>query len=250
MLAASLAYGNVRQIRRSIASALERMSEVSPEGPATFVDGLSQAAFRRKAGRAFQGFVHRFNRGEDVVLLLHLLSRSWKSHGTLGAHFGSLMEPSDSHIGPALDRLVREWKSWAGKDSSGSFGFLVPRPEDGSCCKRWCMFLRWMGRRDEIDPGLWSSIVSPRQLIIPLDTHTGRISQYLGLTERRTLDWKAALEVTDSLRLLDPNDPTKYDFALSRLGILDLCQKTHRVEICSQCELKPVCRFSRSLTRK
>jgi uncharacterized protein (TIGR02757 family) len=115
------------------------------------------------------------------------------------------------------------------------------------------MFLRWMGRRDSVDPGLWTE-TSPlrdgfpkgrylhsRQLVIPLDTHTGRITQYLELTRRKTLDWKTALEVTRNLRLCDPADPTRYDFAISRLGILDLCQRRYRKEICSRCELVRVC---------
>jgi uncharacterized protein (TIGR02757 family) len=118
------------------------------------------------------------------------------------------------------------------------------------------MFLRWMGRRDAVDPGLWTEqgamapVVRGRalhasQLIIPLDTHTGRISQYLGLTKRKSLNWRAACEVTERLRLCDPQDPVKYDFALARLGILDLCQKKYRVEVCSTCELLPECRFAR-----
>jgi len=69
------------------------------------------------------------------------------------------------------------------------------------------------------------------QLVLPLDTHTGRISQYLGLTRRRTLGWVAALEVTAALRQCDPGDPTRYDFSMARLGILDLCQRRYRAEL-------------------
>jgi uncharacterized protein (TIGR02757 family) len=119
------------------------------------------------------------------------------------------------------------------------------------------MFLRWMGRRDGLDPGLWSEggalaatlpegrFLRPDQLIIPLDTHTGRISQYLELTRRKSLNWLAAVEVTEALKLCDPADPVRYDFAMSRLGILDLCQKRFRMEICRNCELLQVCKFAR-----
>jgi uncharacterized protein (TIGR02757 family) len=112
------------------------------------------------------------------------------------------------------------------------------------------MLLRWMGRSDELDPGLWSKSkfgeqgLRTDQLVIPLDTHTGRISQALGLTKRRSLGWDAALEVTDKLRACDSDDPVRYDFALARLGILDLCQNAFNMEICGTCPLRQVCQHA------
>jgi uncharacterized protein (TIGR02757 family) len=79
------------------------------------------------------------------------------------------------------------------------------------------MFLRWMVRSDHLDMGLWSKI-SKRDLIIPLDTHTFKISQKLGLLQRKSYDMKAALELTKSLKEFDAEDPIKYDFALYRIG--------------------------------
>jgi uncharacterized protein (TIGR02757 family) len=88
-----------------------------------------------------------------------------------------------------------------------------------------------MGRKDEIDPGLWTQAsalnvtfptgraVSPAQLVLPLDTHTGRISKKLRLTQRKSLNWKAAVEITRRLKRYDPSDPTKYDFSLCRAGM-------------------------------
>jgi uncharacterized protein (TIGR02757 family) len=118
------------------------------------------------------------------------------------------------------------------------------------------MFLRWMGRRDRLDLGLWMKgsalaggfpegrALRSDQLIIPLDTHTGRISQYLALTSRKSLGWKAAVEVTEALRVCNSDDPVRFDFALSRLGILDLCRRSYRVEICRKCDLLKVCQFA------
>jgi uncharacterized protein (TIGR02757 family) len=115
-----------------------------------------------------------------------------------------------------------------------------------------------MGRSDRLDPGLWTEssplrasfppgrFLSSSQLILPLDTHTGRISQYLGLTQRKSVNWLAAVEATETLRKVDERDPTRFDFALSRLGILNLCKKTYRPEICEKCELLPVCKFARA----
>jgi uncharacterized protein (TIGR02757 family) len=93
-----------------------------------------------------------------------------------------------------------------------------------------------MVRQDELDRGLWApsgpfgkqfeveNRVYPSQLVIPLDTHTGRISQDLGLTQRKSLNWKAAVEVTQNLKRFDSQDPVRFDFAICRLGILDVYQ--------------------------
>jgi uncharacterized protein (TIGR02757 family) len=83
--------------------------------------------------------------------------------------------------------------------------------------KRYMMYLRWMVRKDSLDLGLWSKI-DKKDLLMPLDTHTFKVSQRLGLLKRKTYDMKAAIEVTHRLRTFDKEDPIKYDFALYRLG--------------------------------
>jgi uncharacterized protein (TIGR02757 family) len=269
LLASVLAYGNVRQIRASVQGALDRMEAAAgAQGLARWIrEAFGEGALpevSRASRKVFQGWVHRFNRGEDLWILFRLLARSWERHGSLGAHFLSRSEPGGT-IETPLNALISDWLAWEPEvrgefPRSQSFFYLLTAPASGSCCKRWCMFLRWMGRKDAVDPGLWTRkgpwgadwggrALEASQLVLPLDTHTGRISQYLGLTRRQSLNWKAALEVTERLRACDPYDPTKYDFALSRLGILDLCQKKYRVEVCSACELVQECRFARQKQR-
>ncbi|HET6373392.1 MAG TPA: DUF2400 family protein, partial [Candidatus Polarisedimenticolia bacterium] len=103
---------------------------------------------------------------------------------------------------------------------------------------------RWMVRPDDgVDFGLWGR-VRPDQLVIPLDTHVSRIAAYIGLTRRKTVDWKMALEVTSSLRRLDPADPVKYDFALCRMGILNACPRHRDPVKCHECDLVRVCTLS------
>jgi len=256
LFSALMAYGNVKQIRRSIEDLLGRIHGVA-EGPAAFIRAIDDSRHAAAQRKALHGFIHRFNLGADFFLLCRLLARSWREHGSLGAHFLKGHEPAADDISGALNALIDEWRSWAGNELTDSAAYLFTAPRDGSCCKRWCMFLRWMGRKDSVDLGLWAKgsplavtfppgrFLRPEQLIIPIDTHTGRISQYLGLTKRKSMGWLAAVEVTKSLRKCTPEDPTRYDFALARLGILDLCQKRFRVEICRNCELLPVCRFAR-----
>ncbi|NBU21018.1 TIGR02757 family protein [bacterium] len=237
VLCAALAYGNVKQIRRSIKLALSHITTLA-SSPQEFVRSLEQKPFKTRALREFKPFVHRFNTGEDVIHLYEALSLSWRKYQSLGGHFLTLLSPSDTTIEPALNTLLGTWKLWLGpQKTEGSTAFFLSSPKSGSACKRWCMFLRWMGRKDEIDLGLWTHTSPLResfpsghglrahQLIMPLDTHTARISQTLRLTQRKSADWKAALEVTATLKRMDPEDPIRYDFALSRLGILNLWDK-------------------------
>lgn len=82
------------------------------------------------------------------------------------------------------------------------------------------MYLRWMIRNDNkgVDFGLWNSI-SPSILSCPLDVHSGNIARKLGLLTRKINDAKAVSELDKVLRILDKNDPVKYDFALFGLGV-------------------------------
>jgi uncharacterized protein (TIGR02757 family) len=261
LFSAVLAYGNVTQIRRSVESLLARIQGLGLT-PKELIWSLETDQGSQSWSKALDGFVHRFNVGADLHLLSRMLARSWVNHGSLGAHLIRNLRSEDQDFGQALDLVFKDWESWRtewerrGEVSPGKgFGYLISSPERGSACKRWCMFLRWMVRKDELDLGLWakgsrllpegSAGMRPDQLVMPLDTHTGRIGSYIGLTRRKTLDWKAAQEVTQRLRECDAEDPVKYDFALCRLGILDICQRRFRVEICEKCDLLPVCKFAR-----
>ena len=103
---------------------------------------------------------------------------------------------------------------------SRGYEFLIgkiPTCKSKSAYKRWHMYLRWMVRYDNLDMGLWSS-VDKKDLLVPLDTHTYNLGKKLGLINRKSYDFKSVLELTESFKKLDINDPVKYDFALYRLG--------------------------------
>lgn len=97
----------------------------------------------------------------------------------------------------------------------------VSSPVQKSTCKRLNMFLRWMVRKDSsgVDFGLWTRIQS-RDLICPCDVHVERVARKLGLITVEKVNWKAAIELTNNLRLLDKEDPVKYDFALFGIGVI------------------------------
>jgi uncharacterized protein (TIGR02757 family) len=114
---------------------------------------------------------------------------------------------------------------------------LFPSPVDGSACKRANLFLRWMVRDRDIDFGIWEGIPK-KKLVIPLDTHIARISRCLGFTVRKSPGWKMAVEITESLKRFDPEDPLKYDFALCHHGISGVCKGEKNGAECKGCTLK------------
>jgi uncharacterized protein (TIGR02757 family) len=96
----------------------------------------------------------------------------------------------------------------------------ISSPEQKSTCKRLCMFLRWMVRKDKqgVDFGIWKQI-KMSELVCPIDIHVERIAREFKLIERKQLDWLTAVELTDNLKKYDVNDPVKYDFALFGYGV-------------------------------
>ncbi|MDD5555705.1 MAG: TIGR02757 family protein [bacterium] len=203
LVASSLAYGRVEQICASAAEALRRIgrpSEASREGA-------------RGIGRALAGFRHRFTAGDDIAALVRAAGRAARRHGSLEACFAAGMRGGDETVLPALSRFVRELAA-----GGGLRGGLLPDPAGGSACKRLNLFLRWMVRRDEVDPGGWGAVPAA-MLVVPLDTHMFAICRRLGLTRRRRADLRAAVEATAAFRRIAPGDPVRYDFALTRVGM-------------------------------
>ncbi len=205
LVASSLAYGRVKQILRSVEDALGRLGPA----PARFAAESSKS----ELSAALTGFRHRFATGDDLAALLSGAGRIVRRYGTLGARFSALVDDTDETVLPGLRAFAAELA-----EGTGTPGHLLPCPDRGSACKRLHLFLRWMVRRDEVDPGGWDG-VSPAKLVVPLDTHMHRISLALGLTRRKSADLATALEVTRAFRKFSPEDPVKYDFALTRLGI-------------------------------
>jgi uncharacterized protein (TIGR02757 family) len=239
-LSAALAYGRAGIIRRN----LEALFSLMPEGPAAFVAGFDPG---RDAGR-LADFRHRFNSGEDVACLCWLLRRMQEQAGSLEGFFLAGDDAAARDIGSGLGSFARRALAL---DVSPLLGtrklpgestvrYFFPNVDKGSACKRLCMLMRWLCRPDDgIDLGLWKK-VSTARLVVPLDTHVARISRLLGLSSRRSPDWKMAMEVTESLRRLDPNDPVKYDFALSHLGISEGCSGK-KGETCVPCPVAGLC---------
>ena len=204
LIASSLAYGRVEQILRSVSSVLDAMGRPSEFLAESDADSL---------GRQFGSFRHRFTTGDELVSFLLGIRGAIDKYGSLKGCFVAGYSLDDRDIFPALCNFV---DSIRGQDDNRNS--LLPSPQRGSACKRLNLFLKWMVRQDNIDPGGWSGI-NKSKLIIPLDTHMYRIGVAIGMTERKSTDLKTAREITDGFKAIEPSDPTKYDFALTRLGM-------------------------------
>jgi uncharacterized protein (TIGR02757 family) len=206
-IASALAYGAVRQILKTVRLVLSRMG--SPR------DYLNQST-RASLQGDFSDFKYRFTTGEELACMLYGIKKVVEEYGSLGECFGKLSGAEHETVIPASTEFVKKLSAvFQSKPRS-----LLPSPAAGSACKRLNLFLRWMVRKDEVDPGGWDH-VGASKLIIPLDVHMHRISLKLGLTSRKQADLKTAREITDQFKKIEPDDPVRYDFSLTRLGIRD-----------------------------
>ncbi len=233
LLSAELAYGRVQQIQKSLADLLERMG-VSPFEFVLNFDKLKR--------QKLKNFKHRFTSGDSLSDLLELLKKVLSQYGSIQGFFVQGYNPGDKNIIDALskfcDSLLDMYTKIHNRPIPRQLSYLLPRPAGSSVCKRLNLFLRWMVRNDEVDLGLWESI-DKAKLIVPVDVHMGRLCKILGFHGRKIISLSTAVKITECFAEIEPTDPVKYDFALSRIGILDGCTGRHR----SGCELCELFRF-------
>jgi uncharacterized protein (TIGR02757 family) len=202
LICALFSYGNVKQIVK-------------------FLDSLDFSLLEsseKEIEETLKNHYYRFQTSEDVIALFIALKRL-QTETTLETVFKSGYDKENSVI-DGINELIKMMQQIYPYSSRG-YDFLISKvttkTKGAGALKRWMMYLRWMVRDDNIDMGLWSG-VDTKDLIIPLDTHTFKVSQKLGLLTRKTYDLQAAIELTCKLKEFDINDPLKYDFALYRIG--------------------------------
>jgi uncharacterized protein (TIGR02757 family) len=240
LLCAALAYGRVDLFKPRLCALLDAL------GPSP-AQVASSSTPKELLGRA-NGFSYRMTDARDVACLLHGAGAILRDHGSLegcfSAHYRRLGTVRAA-LGAFVDDLCApDFRAITGqREPTRRLKHLLPHPDRGSACKRLNLFLRWMVRGpDGVDFGLWREIPA-RALVVPLDTHVHRIGRFIGLTRRKDLSWRTAEDVTGRLRLLDREDPVRYDFALSHLGISGTCAARKDARRCAGCPLKPICRY-------
>lgn len=205
LIASSLAYGRVQQICKSVSTVLKRIPS-----PSKFLTSSSPETL----SNLFSDFKHRFTNGKELSAMLIGVKRIIEKHGSLESCFMNGMSEDDETILPALEKFVCNLRESADREIK----YLLPSPKNKSACKRLNLFLKWMVRCDNVDPGVWRHVPASK-LIAPVDVHIHRICGNLGITKRKTADLRTAIEITNAFKQIAPDDPVKYDFALTRLGM-------------------------------
>lgn len=205
-LTAIISWGN----RKSILKNASFMIELLDNSPYDFVMNHSSEDLN-----SLRQFVHRTFNGTDLIYFVTSLQNIYRHKGGLEGLF------TENAEAVSLQTAIHEFKK---------VFFELPHelrtekhvsdPMKNSAAKRINMFLRWMVRKDSVDFGIWKDL-SPSQLSCPLDVHSGNVARKLGLLHRKQNDAKALLELDTALRLMDPVDPVKYDFALFGLGVFE-----------------------------
>lgn len=205
VVAAALAYGRVPQILTSVGRVLAMLGPA----PARYLADHRHAQLER----SLRDFKHRFNTGAEVAALLDGVRKVARRHGSLGRCIEKAYRSDHETLLPALVALAQELH-----DASGlPWNHLLTDPSRGSAAKRLNLMLRWLVRRDDVDPGGWN--LPPGKLVVPLDTHMHRLGLSMGATTRRAADARTALELTSFFRKVDAEDPVRFDFCLTRLAM-------------------------------
>ena len=219
-IASALAFGRVQSVINSI----EGMLQVMGPSPAAFVRGFDPARDRK----VFDHLVHRWTNGADFAALIWILHTMIERSGSIEGFFVEGLPAGAVDVGEGLQSfstraLAIDLKPIYGRSRpKPGVAYFFSRPSSGGACKRLNLFLRWMVRHDQVDLGVWSK-VRPAQLLVPLDTHIIRIGRCLGLTRYRSPGWRMAVEITASLRRLNPDDPAKFDFSMCHIGMMNAC---------------------------
>jgi uncharacterized protein (TIGR02757 family) len=232
LVAACVAFGNVKAIRAKMGELLERLGP----HPARAADDASSLRAR------LRGWKHRVFRGEDVARLMTGARAVQRRHGSLGALFEKELERRGD-LREALASWCNAVRAEGGLRRDGPRrgpAHLLPDPLGPSGSKRLLLFLRWMVRpADGVDLGLWN--VDPARLLVPVDVHIHRLARNLGFTQRRNLSWRTTEEITAALAAFDARDPVGYDFSLCHMGMLQRCPSRRDATLCEGCGVKPVC---------
>ncbi len=213
LVTASYSYGQVEQINKFT----EKLISQIGRNPYEFTINFS----KRKDKKYFKDLNYRFNTEGDLIRLFESIHKSLIEFGSLKNLFLKNYRTDAENIVEALSHFSSvlyangNHNNGAGKNY---FKYLLVNPNDKSTCKRMNLYLRWMVRKDKIDTGIWNEVAKSK-LIIPVDVHVARVSKQLKLVQRKSVDLKFALELTEKLKKFDKYDPVKYDFALCHIGI-------------------------------
>ncbi len=237
LISALFAFGNVKMIFKTLENILLFLGSTPHQ---------KLLKMTQKQLSSYPFVTHRWIKPADTRAFMMLLKHILSKHGSLEGSFMQFYQPLDTTVEQSIAQWMKYLQEACEKlqktELTRGQKFLLSSPSKGSTSTRIVMFFRWVVRRAPPDLGMWKG-VSPSQLLMPLDTHLFRFSQYLGFTKQKQASWKAVVESTQHFRKISPQDPVQYDFSLARLGILNLCIHKVDLNLCSACPIHEHCQL-------
>ncbi len=210
-IASLIAYGS----RKVFLKKLDELFKIAQNEPLNFILNFEP--------EILGDFNYRFGKPDDFAEIFKIMRNLYEKdggleelfkHGYLNSQNKSLEEKWYNMLSGVSDYFYSRASNKAGQ----GFYFMIPHLKNGGAMKRMCMYLRWLVRKPPVDFGIWN-FMPQSELLIPLDVHVARVSREMGLLSRKQNDFKAVLELTENLRKFDPEDPSKYDFAMFGYGV-------------------------------
>lgn len=206
--AAIMAWGRRDIVIAKVDDLLNRMNY----RPAEFIKSFSDSD-----ADILDGFKHRTFKPEDIYWLIRAMQSAFIEYGTFEGFWSDCYKQSKKENRELMAVFHQRFFEFHPGTPQRSRKHIA-NPEKNSSAKRLYMYLRWCIRKSIVDLGTMT-FMSPSELKIPLDVHVARQARALGLLSRHQNDWKSVLELQEKLLILDPEDPSKYDYALFGLGI-------------------------------
>lgn len=202
-------------LRKTIINKALQLFELMDNSPHNFILNHSNNDLK-----AVLNFKHRTFNTIDTLYFIDFFKHYYSQNYSLETAFSQFLTPESNNTEAALIGFHKLFFSLPHAPLRTQKHIATPQKK--ATCKRLNMFLRWLIRTDKagVDFGIWKQI-KPHQLLCPVDVHVERIGRQLGLIKKPNCQWHTTLEITNNLRLFDPNDPVKYDFALFGMGVTE-----------------------------
>lgn len=216
-LASQFAYGRIDVFKRFLRALFEKTGK-----------NLYAFIIRGDFG-SLSGMYYRFQKDHHIIRVFDVLKTIIEEFGSMGDMVKAFYSRDIRDTFISIRKHIFH--------NSKDLNFFFPIPSPSNPMKRWNLYLRWMVRKDEIDKGIWD-FIDRRDLIVPLDTNLFKIGRCMGWTEAKNPSFNVALEITEALKVLSPEDPLKYDFFLChRIGIALGCKGVKTNECDGKCPL-------------
>lgn len=208
-ISANLAFGR----REQILSHVERILNAAGSLPVKWILSENYKDFFHSDSEIeLKKSFYRMYTNQDMILFFDGLKRIFTEEKTAGEFFRKKWECVEEK--EVFDKPShRNYLHLVIEDAFDKSCALIPHTKN-SAAKKINMMLRWLVRScSPVDLGVWTWF-DKKNLLMPLDVHVMRQSNDLGLINSKSANLKTAVELTEKMKEIFPDDPLRGDFAL------------------------------------